>query len=172
MKKRFVILAVALIVFTAIDWLVINTGWYDDWHKHFGYPIYHYVFWVTPAVIVFWLFWNPKNNFGFNLFRCGAWLAVFAVMEDILYLIYFGITRGIYPYPQAVWQEAYYGWFGKVVGYQWWFEMPLGYFLAFIFLGVVYIVRILGSKQFALSQNLSKFKFNKIQPFRGLDSSA
>ncbi len=67
-------------------------------------------------------------------------------MEDILYLTWWGITKGIYPYPQALWQEAYYDWFGKV-GYEWWFGLPLGYFLAFAFLGLVYFTQVVISKR-------------------------
>ena len=147
MKKRIIILVAVLVLFTAIDWVVINAGWYEDWHQSLGYPIYHYVFWIIPAVIVFWLFWNSRYGFALNILRCGAWLAVFAVLEDMLYLIWFGITRGMYPYPQAAWQSAYYGWFGQLIGHEWWFGLPLGYFLALLFLIIVYSFRLINLRR-------------------------
>jgi len=141
--------ATALVAFTSLDWLVINAGWYEDWGQALGFPIYHYAFWVIAALIVFRLFWNSKNSFISNLFVCGAWLAVFAVLEDILYLSWYGIANGAYPYPQMAWQEAYYGPLGKLIGRQWWFGMPSGYFLGAMFLGIVYSIRAIMPKRCA-----------------------
>ncbi len=155
MKKRIIIFAISVIAFTALDWLVINAGWHKDWHEWLGYPIYHYVFWIMPALIVFWLFWNSRSSFLFNLFKCGAWLAVFAVMEDALYLGWYGITNNIYPYPNSAWQEAYYGWFGKTMGHEWWFGLPLGYFIGAIFLGAVYSIRIITPKRYIWCDELN-----------------